>query len=55
MLYYVIPTTYMMFCADYNEETNISGIDVLGKIQSDSALLISQYDKRSTENLEIKN
>jgi hypothetical protein len=24
MLYYVIPTTYMMFCADYNEETNIT-------------------------------
>lgn len=55
MLYYVIPTTYMMFCTDYNEETCISGIDILEKIQSDSALLINQYDNRSTENFEIKN
>lgn len=55
MLYYVIPTTYMLFCTDYNEETCISGIDILEKIKSDSALLINQYDNRSTENFEIKN
>ena len=55
MLNFVVPTTYMMLCEDYNEETTISGIDVLDKIQSDSQLLVSQYDKRSTENFEMKN
>ena len=55
MLNFVVPTTYMMLCEDYNEETTISGIDVLNKIQSDSQLLVSQYDKRSTENFEMKN
>lgn len=50
----VIPSVYEMFCKDYTEDKDINGISVLDKLNSDYAMLLEQYEKRSTENFEIK-
>lgn len=50
----VIPSVYEMFCEDYTEDKDINGISVLDKLNSDYAMLLEQYEKRSTENFEIK-
>lgn len=44
-----------MFCEDYAEESDVFGINVLDKIKADYILLCEQYEKRSTENFEMKN
>ena len=51
----VIPSVYEMFCEDYAEESDVFGINVLDKIKADYILLCEQYEKRSTENFELKN
>ena len=55
MLSCVIPSVYEMFCEDYAEESDVFGINVLDKIKADYILLCEQYEKRSTENFEMKN
>lgn len=50
----VIPSVYEMFCKDYTEDKDINGISVLDKLNSDYAMLLEQYEERSTENFEIK-
>ena len=55
MLSCVIPSVYEMFCEDYAEESDVFGINVLDKIKADYILLCKQYEKRSTENFELKN
>lgn len=55
MLSSVIPSVYEMFCEDYAEESDVFGINVLDKIKADYILLCEQYEKRSTENFEMKN
>lgn len=55
MLSSVIPSVYEMFCEDYAEERDVFGINVLDKIEADYILLCEQYEKRSTENFEMKN
>lgn len=50
----VIPSVYEMFCEDYIEDKDVNGISVLDKFNSDYALLLEQYEKRSTEKFEIK-
>ena len=39
----------------YTEEKDVFGINVLDKIKADYILLCEQYEKRSTENFEMKN
>ena len=55
MLSCVIPSVYEMFCEDYAEESDVFGINVLDKFEADYILLCEQYEKRSTENFEMKN
>ncbi len=55
MLSCVIPSVYEMFCEDYAEESDVFGINVLDTFNADYALLCEQYEKRSTENFEIRN
>ena len=50
----VIPSVYEMVCEDYTEDKDINGISVLDKLNSDYAMLLEQYEERSTENFEIK-
>lgn len=54
MLSCVIPSVYEMFCEDYSENRDICGINVLDKFKIDYALLLEQYEKRSTENFELR-
>ena len=51
----VIPSVYEMVCEDYSTNSDIFGINVLDKIEADYILLCEQYEKRSTENFELKN
>lgn len=55
MLSCVVPSVYEMVCEDYSEERDVLGINILEKFNADYVLLCEQYEKRSTENFEIRN
>ena len=52
ILHYVIMKTYFWLCDDFENDTNIMGIDILSKTEEAGLLLVDQYNKRTTENFE---
>ena len=50
----VIPDVYRMFCEDYEVDSDLFGIDMLGIISKNMELLETQHSQRSTENFEME-
>lgn len=56
MLGYVVPTVYQWLCEDNRmEDTKIFGVDISDKFDKDFAVLVEQYQKLTTENLNLEN
>lgn len=47
----IIPSIYLMLCADIGIDTTIGGFDILARFETEFSLLKEQYDARCTENL----
>ncbi len=48
----IVPSIYLMLCADIGIDTNIDDFDILQRFETEFSLLKEQYNARSTENFE---
>lgn len=52
MLYLTVMSTYQMICEDSDAKTEINHVNVLERLERHYAILLEQYERRSTENFE---
>lgn len=52
MLYLTVVSTYLMICEDSDAITEINHVNVLERLKRHYAVLLEQYERRSTENFE---